>query len=114
MIMGYKDIELTEEENAYYDKFSFGDAWIEKSKNWKKADKWLEQYCVKDNEHTWSKNRGRCYNVGNVRWVMRDGSPLTDDAIEAIKTKDLGQCNRFTVSDDGMHLDHYWECDTSD
>lgn len=113
--MGYKDIELTVEEIAYIEQFkTFGEQWKEKSKDSKKASKWIEEHCEKDEEHTWSKNRGRCYNVGNVRWVTKDRSPLTDDDIEAIKTRCYGQENRFTVSEDRMHIDHYWECDSSD
>lgn len=114
--MGYKDFELSETKIKEFERYSA--KWTEQQKanylDGLRADYWVEENCVRDKENSWSEKRWNCYHVGSIRWVMKDGSPLSDDAIEAIKIMDHGQKNQFTVSEDGMYIDHYWECDSGD
>ena len=112
----YKDIELTQDELEYIEKYgkNWSDDYKKRYMDDNKAARWVSEHCMRDEEHSWSKQTGRCIYEGNNRTVKKNGEPLTDDDIEAIKRAIYGQRNIFTVSEDKMYVDHFWECDSSD
>lgn len=70
----------------------------------------LEEYDVKSgNPYGW-----RCYFEGSSKFRRRDGKPLTEYDVEAVRLNVKGQGNQVKVSEDGMVAAHSWFCDSSD
>lgn len=68
----------------------------------------LEKYDSK----SW--NAGRCYNKGTHKVRRKDGEPLGELDIRAIKSIRYGQGHGVTVDESGMFASVSWSCDSSD
>lgn len=87
---------------------AWGIAWVESAHNAERARLWIDNNLNKVT--TERRTPFNCYNV----YARKDERPLTEDDIAAVRFLSLGQCNVFTLSEDGMNIAHHWECDSSD
>lgn len=112
----FENIELSEQETQDITRFekSFGTAWAERMLNQKRARKYLEQVCEPVPNKCSRATPYRCYVEGTDTYRRKDGLPIRDDDIAALRAIDNGQSNIVRVSVSGMEMTHSWVCDSSD
>ena len=57
---------------------------------------------------------GRCYRKGSITYVRKDGQPITQDDLDALKLMDYGQVNIIEGKVGDPSVTHRYECDSSD
>lgn len=55
-----------------------------------------------------------CYSEGVVRYVRKDGGPLTSEDIRAIDMCRYGQGHAIQGKVGDLEVFHHWHCDSSD
>jgi hypothetical protein len=112
----FENIDLSEKETkdiTQYEK-SFGKAWTERMLRQKRARKYLDEVCEPVKEKCSRATPYRCYVEGTDTYRRKDGLPIRDDDLEALRAIDNGQSNIVRASASGMEMTHSWVCDSSD
>jgi hypothetical protein len=110
----YQEIELTAAELGLIEEYrnAFGGDWVERqidfSKGWKYIRTNLEQISIT------SKKPRNCYIVVDRIYERKDGEPITEADLEALRRCDHGQIHEITVIDAGMKAHVHSECDSGD
>lgn len=116
MSFKFETIELSSQEEFEITRFSksFGAEWVQRMIAQKKARKYLETYCELIKEESTYSEPYRCYAEGTDIYRRKDGLPIADDDVAALKVLDNGQVNVVKCDVNGMKMSHYWVCDSSD
>lgn len=109
----FEQIQLPKNEmdqiRAHYPKHMYDEALRAR-----KAVKYIEQYLVKDKERSKSKSVGRCCSEGDNYYSRKDGQPITEEDLAAMRCNYLGQVNAISVEPDGKVIKQHWLCDSGD
>ena len=104
----FEQLELSEKDATMVNRYKYGESFVRGLK----ARTWTDRYLIKvggESHQPWN-----CCEKGWIALARKDGQPLTDDDIAAVKAVSLGQENSFVVSDDRMKIKHIYLCDSSD
>lgn len=114
--MSHKNIKLPEEKKASLERHrkSFGDAWVEQALDAARATIYREENLVRDKEKSTSRSPYRCYSEGTTVWRRKDGQPITQDDIEAVKANRIGQGHTVIAAPGENVIVHKWFVDSSD
>lgn len=111
----FENIELTDEETESVTRYekSFGRSWVERCLQQKRARKYLDTICDLVKEQSSYATPYNCCRTGYEVYRRKDGLPIRDDDLVALRAIDKGQENSVTLSQNGMEMAHRWLCDSS-
>lgn len=113
--MHFEQMELSDKETQEITRYtkSFGINWVNRSLTHAKAQKYLATYCELLKEKSSYGTPYNCCSTGYEIYHRKDGMPIHEDDLIALRAIDKGQENAVTLLQGGMEMSHKYLCDSS-